>query len=231
MQTLGRREDLHAALANTYTAHITNMLQEVLVIDQIREIGALVLDADSGSASVSRALSALRDPEVIAELRAEYEIVRPFTHTDPTMTPAVRADFDARWREHERREQLARFEKWRAELTAIGPEVIGTEVSGLLWQARSKSIAHYDVVREGSDWKLWQVEGTGLTWGQINTYVDACTKVIETLSLLVRQTSFHFEQSKRIGQKYVDEFVGALIIGLLEQRRRRDEKRQRLIDG
>ena len=43
------------------------------------------------------------------------------------------------------------------------------------------------------NWKLWRVDGTGLTWGQINAYVDTCTKGIDTLSLLVRQTSFDFE--------------------------------------
>lgn len=111
MQALGRREDLHEALTSTYVAHVTNMLQDVLVMDLLREIGALVLDPDSGSASVKRALSALRDPGVIAELRAEYEIVRPFTHRDPTMSPAVRAEFDAQWQERERRVQLERFER------------------------------------------------------------------------------------------------------------------------
>lgn len=40
MQSLGRREDLHIALAESHVTHITNMLQDVLVIDLLREIGA-----------------------------------------------------------------------------------------------------------------------------------------------------------------------------------------------
>lgn len=98
MQALGRHEELHSALANTRAAHITNMLQDVLVMDLLREIGALVLDADPGSASVSRALTALRDPAVTDLLRSEYEVVRPFTHMgDVTMPPAIRAELDAQW--------------------------------------------------------------------------------------------------------------------------------------
>jgi AbiU2 len=231
MQTLGRHEDLHAALAQTCAAHITNTLQNVLLLDLLREIGALVLDTDSSSASVGRALSALRDQEAMAVLRAEYEIVRPLTHLGGDITPEVQAEIDARWQETERGDQLAKFEQWRLELAAIGSQLFGTEVHTRLELARNKSVAHYDVVRQGSDWKLWRVDGTGLTWGQVNDYVDVCTKAIDTLSLLVLQTSFDFEESQQIAQKYVDEFVGALLIGLQEQRRLRDEKRERLLRG
>src|ERR1017187_6524261 len=112
MQSLGRREDVHSALRDTYAAHITNMLQDVLVLDLLREIGALVLDPNSNSASVARAMSALRDPGVIAELRAEYEIVRPLGHIGgDELTPEMRAQIDAHWRETERKDQLAKVEK------------------------------------------------------------------------------------------------------------------------
>ena len=86
-------------------------------------------------------------------------------------------------------------------------------------------------MRAGNDWKLWSVEGTGLTWGQINTYVDMCTKAIDALSLLVLQTSFDFEESQRISQQYVDDFIEALAIGLLSQKQAKAEKRERLIRG
>lgn len=71
----------------------------------------------------------------------------------------MRAEIDAHWHETERRDQLAKFEQWRAELTAIDAEVTGSDVGKLLWQARNKGVAHYDVVRVGDDWKLWRVDG------------------------------------------------------------------------
>jgi len=193
LQALGRRDDLNAALSQTYAAHVTNMLQDVLVIDLLREIGALVLDADSRAASVARALSALRDPEAIAELRREYEIVRPLGHIggDPMI--------DRQWEATERRDQLATFERLLNTELAVDAELIGSEVGRKLWQARSKGVAHYDVVREGNDWKLWQVEGTGLTWGQINDYVYTCTKAIDTLLLLVSQTGVDFDVDHSAG--------------------------------
>jgi hypothetical protein len=120
MQSLGRREDLHTALAETYVANITNMLQVVPVIDLLREIGALVLDTDRSSASVARAMFALRDPDVLIELRAEYEVVRPIGEIrDANLTPEMRAAIDLQIREADRRDQLAKFEQWRAELAAI----------------------------------------------------------------------------------------------------------------
>ena len=232
MQALGRREDLHTALAITYASHVTNMLQDVLAIDLLREIGALVLDKDSNSASIGRAMSALRDAGVIAELRAEYECVRPLGHIGgDAIPPELGAQMDAHWEELERREQLDRFERWRSQLPGIETDLIASEVGEKLEVARNKGVAHYDVVREGDDWKLWRVDGTGLTWGQINAYVDTCTKAIEILSALVCQTSFDFEDSKRILQGYVDEFVEAVVIGLQVQKKRENERRQRLMKG
>jgi hypothetical protein len=232
LQSLGRREDMHSALRDTYAAHVTNMLQDVLVLDLLREIGALVLDPNSNSASVVRALSALRDAGVIAELRAEYEVVRPLGHIGgDQLTPEMRAGIDAHWQETERRDQLAKFENWLEQIATIDAELTGSELRNLLWLARKKGVAHYDIVRAGNDWKLWSVEGTGLTWGQINTYVDMCTKAIDALSLLVLQTSFDFEESQRISQQYVDEFIEALAIGLRSQKQTKADARERLIRG
>jgi AbiU2 len=230
MQSLGRNEELHRALEQTYTAHITNTLQDVLVIDLLRELGALVLDDDRGSASVARAMSALRDQDVISELQREYEVVRPLANVGgDKLTPQQRAQLDAQWQQSERREQLERFERFRQQLGALDKELTESKVGEKLWKARCKGVAHYDVVRSGEDWKLWRVEGTGLTWGQINTYVDKCSEAIEVLLALVRQTSFDFNGSKEVAQGYVDEFIDAVVRGLRSQKQEHREKRERLI--
>jgi hypothetical protein len=201
LQSLGRTGALHRALEHTYTAHITNALQDVLVIDQLRELGALVLDKGRGSASVARAMSALRDSDVIAELRREYEVVRPLAHIGAEkLTPTERAEFDAHWEQSERREQLERFERFRQQLPDLDKELTQSEVGEKLWNARCKGVAHYNVVRSGEDWKLWGIEGTGLTWGEINTYVDKCSEAIEVLLALVQQTSFDFNGTKEVAQ-------------------------------
>jgi hypothetical protein len=232
MQALGRSEDLHRALEQTYTAQITNTLQNVLVIDLLRELGALVLDDDRGSASVARAMSALRDPDVIAELRREYEVTRPLGHVGgDTLTLDQRAQLDAQWEQRERREQLERFERFREQLADLANELTESEAGEKLWQARSKGVAHYDVVRSGGDWRLWHVDGTGLTWGQINTYVETCSEAIEVLMALVRQTSIDFDGTKEVAQGYVDEFIDALVRGLQSQKQEQAETRERLMRG
>jgi hypothetical protein len=139
-------------------------------------------------------------------LRAEYEVVRPLGHIGgDQLTPEMRAQIDAQWEETEREDQLAKFEIWLKEIATIDADLTRSELRNLLWLARKKGVAHYDIVRAGDDWKLWSVEGTGLTWGQINTYVDMCTEAIDALSVLVLQTSFDFEESQRISQQYVDD--------------------------
>jgi AbiU2 len=232
MQSLGRRDDLRDALAQTYASHITDALQDVLVMDLMREIGALVLDPDSGSASVARAMSALRDPGVIAELRAEYEIVTPLGRIggDP-ISPEMRAAIQEQWAESERRDQLVRFEKFRGELAGLENGLKDSQVGQRLWTVRNRGIGHYDLVREGSDWKLWSVAGTGLRWGEVNTYVDTCSKAIGLLYALVCQTSFDFDESKRIAQEYVDDFIEALVLGLRAQKERDEQIRRRLMEG
>jgi hypothetical protein len=168
----------------------------------------------------------------LPELRAEYEVVRPLSHIGgDQLTPEMRAQIDADWQETGRKDQLAKFENWLKEIATIDAELTGSELRNLLWLARKKGVAHYDIVRAGNDWNLWSVEGTGLTWGQINTYVDMCTKAIDALSLLILQTSFDFEESQRISQQYVDEFIEALAIGLRSQKQTKAEARERLIRG
>jgi hypothetical protein len=168
----------------------------------------------------------------LPELRAEYEVVRPLSHIGgDQLTPEMRAQIDADWQETGRKDQLAKFENWLKEIATIDAELTGSELRNLLWLARKNGVAHYDIVRAGNDWNLWSVEGTGLTWGQINTYVDMCTKAIDALSLLILQTSFDFEESQRISQQYVDEFIEALAIGLRSQKQTKAEARERLIRG
>lgn len=232
LQALGGNKGLYDALGKSYAAHITNTLQGVLVIDLLREIGALVLDDNRGSASVARAMSALRDPEVIAELRREYEVVPPPGNIGgDNLTVDQRALLFAHWEEHERQEQLKRFEGFRAQLGTLDKELTESEVGEKLWTARNRGVAHYDVVRSGDDWSLWRVEGTGLTWGQINAYVDKCTEAIEVLLLCVRHTSFDFNLSKEHAQEYVDEFIDALVRGLKSQGQEKAQRRELLRRG
>jgi len=51
-----RNAELAEALSSTYAAHVHNTITDTFVIDLIREIGALVLDRDSNSASVAVAV-------------------------------------------------------------------------------------------------------------------------------------------------------------------------------
>jgi len=230
MRALGGREDLHRALEQTYTAHVTNMLQHVLLLDLFREIGGLILDPDKRSASLLRAFSALRDTELMEELRAEHAVVRPAIHIGAELPPEVWEQFEAERKDRDRREQLERLERDLSELGPLEEKIRSADVAERLWTIRSKGIAHYKVVHEGPEWKLWAEDGTQtrvtVTWGEINDYMDACTRSVELLYGVACHTSFSFEDAKVVSQGNVDEFIDALRIGLTDQKQRREQERQ-----
>jgi AbiU2 len=226
MQALGRREDLHKALEHTYAANITNMLQHVLVMDLLREIGALILDSDRKSAGVLRAFSGLRDPELMKVLRAEHEVVRPATNFNTGSMPAhVLKQFEAGRVVRDRQEQIERFDGILTELTALEPKIRDSDVAARLRDIRNKGVAHYDVVRDGNSWKLWAEGGTEVTWDEINDFIDTCTKGIELLYGAVCHTSFNFEEAQKVYQGNVDEFVDALAAGLRSNKERQERER------
>ncbi len=79
-----RSTELADGLQGTYAAHVHNTVTDTFVIDLLREIGALVLDRDSNSASVAVAVRVLRDPLVLDELRKDYRIVLPSRSAERT---------------------------------------------------------------------------------------------------------------------------------------------------
>jgi hypothetical protein len=228
LQALGGSAELHEALRQTYAAHVTNMLQNVLVIDLIRELGALVCDPNKGAASVTGALKALQDTAVLTELQAEYRVVPPLPRVDDAgLSSEDSAAINEAWRAQELEINLERFAALRGEIDEIRTALAESKAGPLLWDARSKSAAHYEVVDDRGEWKMWNIEETGLTWGQINEFVELCTKAIDTLSLFVLHTSFSYQDSKEISGKNVDEFITALAAGLQSQKRDRERRRGR----
>jgi AbiU2 len=209
-----RSAELAEALHGTYAAHVHNTIMDTFVIDLIREIGALVLDGGSHSASVAAAVKMLRDALVLDELRKDYRIVPSGRWLSERVPPEARREFDDADKERQVVENLAEFDKRLAEVTRIPGTILDTEIGELLRTARNKSVAHYDVVRDGGDWEMWRIEGTGLTYGKLGKYVDACTSAVDTLLHLVRQPTRDFDGTRHASQDYANDYIGALVLGL-----------------
>jgi hypothetical protein len=226
MLAMGRSDALREALGQTHAAHVQNALQDVLLTDLIIQICALILDENSNSASVARALSALRDAHLRDELYAQYTIVPPVARIyEDELDEHTRAEVAQRLREDELRRNLADFDELYAHLSWIESAVLTDEVAGKLLKLRNKAVAHYDLVREEADWKLWRIGGTGLTYGQLDTYIAKCTEAVDSLNRLVRRASYIFDELPTVAQKYVDEYVEALIVGLQAQKSAEAERR------
>jgi hypothetical protein len=222
---LTRSAELAEALTNTYAAHTHNTISDMFVIDLIREIGALVLDRDSRSASVAIVVQILDNPFVLDELRKDYRIVLP-SHWLGGRDVSVndRRAIDEELNETQILENLAEFDARRSKLPEIHDSVLNSNVGSALVIARNKSVAHYDIVRDGNDWKMWRIEGTGLTYGQLDEYVDACTSAVDTLLHFVGRTAFDFNGTREVARDYANDYIDALVIGLRRKKELNEER-------
>jgi len=233
-RAMGSRADLRDCLEHTYAAHVHNALQDVLLIDLIREIGALVLDTDRRSASVANVVAQLRDPKLLQELEAEYRVVPPLAvqlHNEKDLDPATIAAIRDSIQRDELRRNLEQLASLPTTLNEIENALLVSDTAKALSLVRNKAVAHYDVVRDGSDWRMWRIDGVGLTYGQVDAYVEAATSAIDNLSHFVRHSAFDFEGSREIGEERIREYIDALVIGLGTQRNEREAKRAKVQRG
>jgi hypothetical protein len=196
---MGTDERLRAAINFTFPGHVQNALRDVLIIDLIRSIGALILDTDPRSASVAVAITFLRDKKLQAELEAEYLVVPPLppdAHEDGT-PPEAREAVRAQLREHDLRRNMEVFATLVPTLDKIEREVINSDVS---------------------------VDDSGLTFDQLDVQMQVCTEAIDTLSGLVRCAGFDFTATPNFAKKDVDQYIAALATGLRAQRVAQEER-------
>jgi hypothetical protein len=154
----------------------------------------------------------------------------PRIYNEEELTPEMRAAAAEILRDSDLRQNLEEFERLRGQLPMIQSEVLNAESAPALWKARSKAVVHYDLVRQGNDWRMWRIEDTdcALTYGQVDRYIDTCSKAIEFLSVLVRRAWRNLDDTKQIGQKYVNEYIDALLIGLRQHRSNHEQQRAQL---
>ncbi len=73
--------------------------------------------------------------------------------------------------------------------------------------------------------------GTGLTYGKLDEYVDACTSAVDHLLHLVKRTAHDFEGTRQVARDYANDYVGALVIGLQRKKEFRDSRLARADRG
>ncbi len=226
---MGRSEELRALFERTYAAHVHNAIQDVLLLDLVREIGALILDPDCRAASVRVAMKDLRRADILEELKADYRNVIPARiHGADSLSAEMTATVEEMLMESDLERDRIEFASLQARLPEV-KRVLRGSISRHLSTARNKAVAHYEIQRDGADWKMWRVGVTGLTYGQLDEYIDVCTAAIELLSVFVLRESHNFDDTIPINQRYVDEYLDALSIGLRQQRLDEAERKARLL--
>jgi hypothetical protein len=121
--------DLHAGLDHTYAAHVHNAIVDVLLVDLIRELGALALDRDPRSASIAAALHALDNPRTLAELQARSNTVAPVLIKDHDVDEASKARIQETVRQELRRDNLERLAEFQSNIPTLKKEVLESETA------------------------------------------------------------------------------------------------------
>jgi len=187
--------------------------------DLVRSIGAYILDRNSRSASVARAITALRKPSIITQLKTHVYGMVPSAQNE---TPAIAAA-----NEHlQHGEYASIFVGLPAELREIQRTVIDAPMAKVVEEVRNKLIAHAAIEHDGKTWKVWTVGGTKLTYPQLDNYIDECTKAVDKLSHRVLRAAYSFDHQPGVDQRYADEYIEALLKGLTQQKQERERRRQ-----
>lgn len=218
LRRMAQSEALRTALRNTYAGHVFNAMHGAMSFDLVRAVSALILDRDRKSASLRRAVATLRKPAVVKQLREQVS----GAHFVALGHPQDRAALQ----QIQRSALEAVFTDLPAQLKKIDENVLNTPLASTIKNVRDKAVAHATVEHDGTDWRMWAVGGTKLTYGQLDEYIDACTGAVDKLIHLVLRTAFSFDGLHGINERYADEYIDALVIGLMQQKQAKERQRE-----
>jgi len=214
---MGSSEALRDAIDLTYHANVQNELRDVLISDLIRLLAAIVLDDDVRRAgSICTAIHYLRNSKLLIELEKDYRVIPPLPSDNFEASQDLKERETIQHAHHDRELQrnLEIFSTLLPTLDQIERDVLETDIASAIRKARNKAIAHYEVVRDGNDFRMWRLESAGLTFDQLNKYVDSCTEVVNQLYGFVLHKGVAFEMTTEIARKDVGLYIDALVNGL-----------------
>jgi len=217
MLTLGRHVGLHAALNNSRAAHVHNAISDTLLIDQFREISALILDDDKRSPSLRKVLGRLRTPGVLELLRDSYQqVTGGAVHLHGTRDPDLIRTTKELLERQERERNDREFLNLRDRIEEVRVGVFDHPVAAQIEIARNKAVAHYEISHDGNDWKTWRIGETRLTYGALSEFVDRCSDAIEFSTLFILRGNITFAEFRNVAARYAAEYVEALALGMRE---------------
>jgi hypothetical protein len=218
MLEMGRNDALRDALQESYAAHVHNSIQDVFLLDQFRELGALVFDDDSRSPSLRKAFGRLRSPGVLDLLHAEYRkpigaVIYTDGNADPAITALAREAIERADIERGERE----YQKLLSEIPAAEATIFEAPQANRILTARNKGVAHYEIVPDGAGWRTWRIGDTRLTYGELSEFVDHCSAAVEKLMLFVLRRNADMAGFRAVAAGYAANYVKALTNGMQDR--------------
>jgi hypothetical protein len=145
----------------------------------------------------------LRDENVLAELQDSYrEVPKPARirgsdELSPEESAATVRSLQ-KWTTQKRLEECATL---CGRLPEIEMTLVKSSTAAAISLARKKAVAHYDLRREGGDWRVWRIGDVGLTYGQLVGYIEESTSAIHSLYRLVLRCNHDFASTRGVAER------------------------------
>ncbi|MFZ5658755.1 MAG: hypothetical protein ACOY5C_02735 [Pseudomonadota bacterium] len=163
----------------------------------VQNLAKIKSDNDDHSPSIKGIMSALEDDCLRAHLREKYSIwyIQIDHHSEDIQKQIRMTEPD---KEQERRNQ---FDEIYIKLLGTWNSLQESAAFNAFKIIRDKLTAHSQLKLVGDEYKLTDLGELGLKWGDLKATLQEVQVIVDSLNLLVRNTSFDFSGKERQLQK------------------------------
>jgi AbiU2 len=179
-------------------------LRQSLFLTCAQDIAKLVADADPRAPSLHNIAASLRDPALVASLKARYAAwVMPSieNETDPEIVEALRLmELD------ERAERGSEFDKHLRDLLELADLLLKSPVIDSFRTIRDKLAAHTEVRFVADKYRLIDVIDLGLKWKDLQAAIVSVQRAVELVGIFIRNAGFAWDMLDRQLSTAANEF-------------------------
>lgn len=167
-------------------------LRMELYLSFLQALANLISDSDKRSASLKNIVDLAKKPNAKQLLRESF--TKPMSKENFIFV----GEYSQEWKDHHISRKIKEYSEENEALFDLKfDKVISTAESFLashmvnrLESIRDKTISHYEVRPDGSEYKLMAIEDFGLTWDYGIEVYEATRPIVEDLGLYVRSTGY-----------------------------------------
>lgn len=167
------------------------ILRHSLFLSCAQDIAKLSLDDDKRTPSIKNLVASLRDDSVRGQLRelfSSWHAPLAEEETDPGILEAL-----CKMNLREETERRVQFDASWSEVQQSWADLAASSYMSAFLAIRDKVAAHTEVQYVADKYQFVDIGALGLKWSELGTAIKAMQRLIEGLSLLVRNSGFAWE--------------------------------------